>query len=284
MRHKILVPTDFSQNAIKAFRYAIELFKHERTDFYLLNVFSIQGNIIEGLINSELGGEWYETRKLESSNGLAEFYGRIVLTEDKNPKHNFKTISVFNNTLDAIKDVVEQKDIEMIVMGTRGENYSDTNVFGSTATYVMEKIRSCPVIVVPLHAKTVMPKEIVFPTDFKTFFKSRELRVLIQIAKKSLATIAVLHLSKSATLDKNQSENKALLEDILEDTSYTFHFLENHKLETALNVFVESRTSDMVAFINKKHSFFGSILTRPLVKTISFHSKVPILVIHDYRY
>ena len=39
----------------------------------------------------------------------------------------------------------------------------------------------------------------------------------------------------------------------------------------------------MVAFINKKHTFFGSILRQPLVKEMGFNSKVPILVMHDLR-
>ncbi len=48
-------------------------------------------------------------------------------------------------------------------------------------------------------------------------------------------------------------------------------------------MFIESRGSDMVAFINKKHTFFGSMLTEPMVKGIGYHSKVPILVMHDLR-
>ena len=37
----------------------------------------------------------------------------------------------------------------------------------------------------------------------------------------------------------------------------------------------------MVAFINKKHAFFGSTLIQPLVKRLGYYSKVPILVMHD---
>jgi hypothetical protein len=51
----------------------------------------------------------------------------------------------------------------------------------------------------------------------------------------------------------------------------------------AVNLFVESRSSDMIAFINKKHTFFGSIFTNAMVKEISFYSRVPILTMHDLR-
>ena len=283
MKHKILVPTDFSKNATKALRYAIELYKNETCDFYILNVFSATSNIIGSLMNMEPGSELYESAKLNSETGLAKIHDMITMSDYDNPKHNFKSISVFNNTIEAIKTIVEQKDIEMIVMGTKGETYSRATAFGSTATYVMEKVRNCPVIVVPLNAKTTLPKEIVFPTSYKTHYKRRELKYLIDISNACEATVIVLHISNENDLDKSQKENKLLLEDILAETTYKCHFLSHNTVETAVNIFVESRDSDMVAFINKKHAFFGSLLTDPMVKSISFHSKVPILVMHDLR-
>ena len=128
-----------------------------------------------------------------------------------------------------------------------------------------------------------MPKEIVFPTSFKTHYKRRELKYLTDIAKKCNATIAILHVSEEDKLNKNQEENKQLLEEILKVLIINFIHLSHASVETAVNFFVQSRDSDMVAFINKKHTFFGSILTNPLVKEISFRSKVPILVMHDLR-
>jgi len=283
MKHKILLPTDFSKNSIKAINYARELYKNERCDFYILNVFSATQNVIESLLNMEPGSQLFESAKLYSENGLAKVYDMIVMSEHESPKHNFKTISVFNNPIEAIKDIVEQKDIEMIVMGTKGETHSRDTAFGGTATYVMEKVRNCPVIVVPQNAKTLLPKEIVFPTDYKTNYKRRELVYLTDIAKKCNATIIVLHVLEKNDLDKQQKANKQLLEDILEGTNYKFHSLPHESVIAAINVFVASRDSDMVAFINRKHIFFGSILTDALVKDISFHIKVPILAMHDLR-
>ena len=283
MRRKILIPTDFSKNATKALRYAMHIYKNESCDFYLLNVFSASGSVMESLMNMEPGSELYETAKRQSEDGLAKIYDMIVMTEDENPKHNFNTITTFNNTVEAIKEVVEKKDIEMIVMGTKGETHSKTTAFGSTAIQVMEKVRNCPVIVVPLNAKAIIPKEIVFPTSYKTHYKRRELNYLIDIAKNADATVIILHISEEEELSKAQEENKQLLEEILDDTKYKFHFLSHNSVEAAINIFVESRDSDLVAFINKKHAFFGSILSNPLVKNISFQSKVPILVMHDLR-
>jgi len=283
MRHKILLPTDFSKNSVKAINYARELYKNEHCDFYLLNVFSATSNILESLLNMEPGSELYEMAKLNSENGLAKVYDMITMSASENPKHHFDVISQFNNVIDAIKIIVDKKDIEMIVMGTKGETHSKATAFGSTAIYVMEKVRNCPVLVVPENAKIELPKEIVFPTDYKINYKRRELSYLIDIAEKGNATIVILHVEEAKELDENQKENKKLLEEILTGTKYKFHNLTHNSVITAVNVFVESRECDMVSFINKKHTFFGSILTNAMVKEISFHLNVPILAMHDLR-
>jgi nucleotide-binding universal stress UspA family protein len=283
MRRKILLPTDFSKNAWHAIKYALELYKGDNCDFYILNVFSSTGNIMKSLMNLEPGSELFEMAKVKSKDGLKKVIDMVKIHKYTNPKHHFEAISVFNNPLEAIKDIIEKKDIEMIVMGTKGSTNQRKIAYGSMAIYVMEKVRNCPVIVVPANAKHNLPKEIVFPTSYKTHYKRRELTNLLDIAKKFDAKIAILHISKEDTLDENQIEHKQMLEEIFEEISYKFHELTHHSIESALSVFVESRGSDMIAFINKKHWFFGSVLTQPLVKNIGFNSKVPVLVMHDLR-
>lgn len=283
MKRKILLPTDFSNNSWLAINYALQLYKNEACDFYLLNAFTGTNSLIKNIINIESGGDFYEKAKEESESNLSKILDKLIINKHGDPKHNFKTISVYNDPIEAIKNVVEQKDIEMIIMGTKGKTNEKGTVFGSVAVYVMEKVRNCPVIVVPESAKHSLPKEIVFPTSYKTHYKRRELSYLTDIAKKCDATIAILHISEENGLDENQKEHKQMLKDIFEDIKYTFHSLSHYSVESAVNIFVESRDSDMVAFINKKHAFFGSILTNPMVKGIAFHSKVPILVMHDLR-
>lgn len=283
MRSKILLPTDFSKNAWHAINYAIELYKKEQCTFYILNVFTASGNIIDSLINMEPGSELYETAKLNSENGLAKVLDMLAFKDHKNPKHKFEIISTFNNAVEAIKNIVEEKDIDMIVMGTKGETNYNKIVYGSTAINVMEKVRNCPVLVVPELAKHNLPKEIVFPTSYRTHIKRRELNYLIELAKNCKASIRILHVTEEDQLDKEQLNNKKLLEEYFKNIDYSFHTLSPIEVPAAINCFVESRESDMVAFINKKHTFFGSILSKPLVKEISYDSKVPILVMHDFR-
>ena len=51
MKYNILLPTDFSKNAWHAIKYALELYKHNYCNFYILNVFSASSNIIDSLLS-----------------------------------------------------------------------------------------------------------------------------------------------------------------------------------------------------------------------------------------
>ena len=283
MKRKILLPTDFSINSIRAIDYALELYKDEQSIFYLLNAFHINSKNFESIINMEPGSELYESAKSNSELELVKLLNRYAFGDNGNHKHSFQTISTFNHPLEAIKQIVEEKDIEIIVMGTRGQTNSKSKSFGSLAINVMEKNRNCPVIVVPELAKIKLPEEIVFPTNYETNFKKRELKYLIDIALRCKASIKILHIDTEDQLDEKQLNGKKMLTEYFENINYSFHSLSHMPVHTAINCFVESRESDMVAFINRKHSFFESLLAKPLIKVFSFDSNVPVLVMHDLR-
>jgi nucleotide-binding universal stress UspA family protein len=283
MNKKILLATDFSNNAWNAIVYALALYKDTACDFYILNTFTATAYLTDSLMVPEPGQDAYEEARAESENGLTEVSRMITFREENNSKHTFTIISLFDNLREAIDKVVEEKDIELVVMGTKGQTNTSNFLFGSNAVDVMEKIRNCPVLVIPEEAESKYPREIVFPTSYKTHIKRHELNHLVEIAKISQASIKILHINKEDKLDERQINNQKLLQEYFADIDYSFHSLSHMEIASAINCFVESRESDMIAFINKKHTFFGSIFSQPLVKNITYHTKVPVLVMHDLR-
>ena len=62
-------------------------------------------------------------------------------------------------------------------------------------------------------------------------------------------------------------------------------WLEGHYIEhinEAVDIFVQARGSDMLAFVNKKHTFFTNLFSKPMVKELGMKSKVPVLALHDH--
>jgi len=282
MKKKILLPTDFSKNAWNALRYASELYKNEEVDFYLLNSFMIQNYSLNTMMVAESDNTYYENVKSKSELELQKLLKRIEILKIPS-NHNYFTKSVLNSPLEAVKKFVEDKDIDLVISSSKGETNAIDIIIGSNSIDFMEKVRNCPVFMIPAEASFKEPNEIVFPTSFNTHFKRKELIHLYEIAKITNAPIRILHVSQEEKLSEEQKKKKELLEECFDGLTYTFHFLENADVQTGLNIFAQSRNSDMIAFINKKHSFFSSIFSKPLVKDLGQNSTIPVLALHDTR-
>lgn len=279
---KVLIPTDFSRNAWDAIVYTADMLEDHPCEIYLLNVYDYSDYATDNIMVPQLDDRLYDTLKLNSEKGLEQIMQRLSF-RDLSENHQYISISRQNNLVDAIKDIVELKDIELVVMGTKGDTDALNKTFGSNTVLVMEKVRSCPVLAIPPETTYQPISEIVFPTSFKTHFKMRELAYLIDIAKIVRASISVIHVIKEEELDDEQLNYKNLLEECFEGVDYSFHMLENTHIHEATDLFVQIRNSGMIAFINKKHTLFSYLFTKPLVKELGMHSKVPVLALHDFR-
>ena len=279
---KILIPTDFSRNAWDAIAYAVDLFQHVPCQFYILNVYNFANFASDNLLVPQLDASLINSFKERSEKGLEKTLQRLAF-RDENQEHSFTTLSQQNDLVETLKEIVELKDIDLIVMGTKGDTDALNAAFGSNTILVMEKIRNCPVLAIPKDTVYSSISEIVFPKSFKTHFKKRELNYVIDIAKMTLAPIRVLHVENESELNEEQLNYKSLLEEYFEAVPYSFHFIESKNINEAVQIFVQSRASGMIAFINKKHTLFSTLFSKPMVKEISLHSKVPVLALHDFR-
>lgn len=279
MDKRILIPTDFSKNALNAIRYALSLYEEKECEFYLLNIFHLENYQTNSFILPEPGSALFESRKAASEEGFAKLLDTIRL-HYTNPRHKYHTISTFNFLSEAIKETIAAKDIDLVVMGTQGATGSKGVIFGSNTVMAMEKIRECPILAVPDGVRFAPPKEIVFPTDYKATFKKRELNYLVELAKMHQTAIRILHVKKERGLNEEQEKQKELLWELLSDVEHSFHYLSDIEVAKGITTFVQSRGSDMIAFINRKHFFFNSIFSKPLVKEIGYDATTPILALH----
>lgn len=282
MKKRILIPTDFSKNAFNAIQYAMELFKREKCEFFILNTYYHSGfNRDNFLIPEPSDAEMAKVR--ENAENKMQRLKQQMDKYEKNELHDFHFISRFGSFFDYLKEAVKKKEIHLIIMGTQGQTDDKTVILGSNAVNVMEKIRSCPVLAIPAQVVYKDPNEIVFPTSFRNHYQEKELAILAEISRHTQAPIRILHIQKGKSLSKEQEKNKAHLEEILASAQFTHHRLFEIDLQDGVRSFVQSRESEMIAIINKKHNFFGSIFSNPMVKELGMHTTIPLLAMHDSR-
>jgi nucleotide-binding universal stress UspA family protein len=151
MKH-ILLPTDFSDNSWNAIVYAIHFHEETNCHFYLLHV---DGPILTSISPSIYGvtADFLNTTYVPSFKGqLKHLLNRISSELPKNKVHKFFTLSETGTFIETIRRQVQARNIEMIVMGTKGATGLKKLLIGSNAGDVITKVK-CTTLIVPENAK-----------------------------------------------------------------------------------------------------------------------------------
>ena len=262
---KILLPTDFSDNAQKAIDYALYLFEKEVCTFYLVhayfNVPSASGN------------------KMTAEESLKQLVKTIEARN--NPKHSFKSILETDSVINLVNKTVIDKEIDFVFMGTKGSSAVRQIFIGGNTTDVLRHLVACPVVTVPDGYDYDLPEEIVFATDFKHRLKKYDLAPLITLANLWNSRLNIVHIHTEKELNTDQKRNKELLEGLLKPIKSSFNkvTMEDTIAGTLRNFVRGNPENGMVALLKTKHGYFQKLLREPVVRNMAFRTEVPLLVL-----
>jgi nucleotide-binding universal stress UspA family protein len=277
----ILLPTDFSEISWNAIKYALSFFKNDTCNFYLLHVNRLSTLDVADSPYLPTGLTVETIYFKPSKRKLKVLLKRIAIEVDFNINHKFYTLTDHNFIIESIRKHVKEKNIDMIVMGTKGASGLKEYIVGSNTGDVITKVK-CTTLVIPEKAKHDALKEIAFPTDFALTYDIVTLQPIYDILEKTNASLRVLHINKKdEQLTSEQQENKELLADFFEGLNNSFHVLTNKKIEDAVQCFVDSRDIEMMAMVAKNLNYFQHILFHSKIEKISYHIKIPFLVLHE---
>ena len=276
----ILIPTDFSGNAKNAARYVLKMYRKEACHFIFLHSYKVQGYQQGSKLSPIPDPTSLKNAQLEAEEKLENFK-RSVIGKATIKDNRYSAIAFNVPLIQTIQTQIGKKAIDLVVIGTQGITEAYEVVYGSNTINIMEEIQNCPVLAVPNHVRFKSLKEIVLVNGFKLKAKPQDLRFLKGLAASQGASIRVLHIAEEGGLSDTQKKNREELRKQLNDVRNSFHSLEYLSIPLGIYSFTESRGSQLIAFINKKHSFIENLLFNPLYKNLGHYSKVPILVLHQ---
>lgn len=278
----ILIPTDFSENSRNAIEYALAFFKDTDCDFYLLHVILIYNYVTgESPITPIPSVEVIDKTVLKRAKDELQELAEKIKKSSNNPKHNFYALTSYDYFIDAVKSQISEKNIDLIVMGTKGASGIKEAIIGSNTGDLITKVK-CPVLIVPENATFKVPKEIAFPTDYNIFYQTKILNDILEFSKMFDSSVRILHIiKKNEEFTDFQAENKEFLDNFFMDEKHSFHKITNKKIEEGIQCFVESRDIDLIIMIAKSLNLFQRILFKPTVEEIGYHTEIPFLVLHE---
>ena len=274
---KILVPTDFSKNALKAVGYAAEIAKRSGAIISLLHV--IEPTINMATMQSDSSGKKVVGKRTAELNlslqSIAEVYPNIEVIP----------YLAGGAVIPSILEYAEKEKMEMIVMGTKGARGLKKFFIGSVAAGVIGKTK-IPVLTVPVSYEMEEPDAIVFTTN--QFEKNKKLLNKI-IAIPKLFSSAI-HVVVFKDIDRDEHAdfiyNEEQLNDYLQFLKENFpgiifkgELLSGKDFEMTIDRYSNKNEVDIIAMVTYPKSLFEKVLQKSVTKKMAFYSTIPILAI-----
>jgi nucleotide-binding universal stress UspA family protein len=266
----ILVPTDFSNNANNALKYANDFAKAIKNKIVLLHSYlPLVGkyNMISGIVAEDIA-----IQKKSSEKKLEKVSSKYV----KVPSSHLVKIG---DPIDEIIDAAQKSKSQLIIMGTHGASGLKRILFGSNTSDVISK-SNIPVLAIPQRYRFKKINTIVYATDLNNTIN--ELKHIIPIAKQLNATIEVLNLNYSYNLNEDK---KQVVEKKIKALSYKKiklieqkATLEQTMIEQIKKYLIKSKPQLLVMFPEDK-DWFDKIFISSKTEELANQIKLPLLSI-----
>ncbi|HET9055765.1 MAG TPA: universal stress protein [Chitinophagaceae bacterium] len=277
---KILVPTDFSDNAMKAVTYAGKIAQRTGAVIYLLHVLeSVIDRILEPFfLHEKLQDEVTKARLTE----LKSLKDRLA---DANPNLAIETELAKGTVTTSILDYAENLQADIIIMGTQGASGLKEVFLGSVTGSIIGRTK-ISILAVPSEYLMEKPDAIVFATN-RYEEDSKMLEKIFELASLFNAVIHVVvfvDMNASTTNyyiynHKQLNEYIGFLKKMYPDVHLTGELLWDKKFEETIEDYNIKNEVDIVAMITYPKSFWENLMKKSVTKKMAFHSKIPVLAI-----
>ncbi|MBU2940092.1 universal stress protein [Lacinutrix sp. C3R15] len=270
---KILVPTDFSEQANYALEVAAMLAKKNNSEIYLLHMIDIPLSQIP-----ELGGNTAD------SIPEAMFFMKLAHKrfEDILSKNFLKDINVhetvnFYQTFEDIKNTCKEHNIDMIVMGSHGASGLKEMFIGSNTEKVV-RVSDVPVLVIKNKHEDFIINDFVFASDFKKDNKETY-KQATKLAKAFNAKMHLLLVNTPSRFTTTPTANARIADFIKESdfNNYNITVFNDESVEKGILNFSHSINADLIGISTHGRQgiahFFNGSISEDLVN----HAKRPVI-------
>ena len=276
---KILLPTDFSAASINAIEYAVQLFKNEDCNFYVLNTYEPVALYTSTTYGNDPGldleiGELFKKKSKEQVQKVID----EVSAKYRDEHHVFKGISTFNMLSIEVNELVNDYDMDLIIMGTNGASGLKEVFIGSQTMHVIKNAK-VPVIGVPQGYSYKQPKDILFTTDYKTNEHHTGMYLLENICNKNISRLIFLNAYDGNSLTSQQVAYMESLNAFFKRDAHLTQIVKGMDVLDAMDDFQSRHRIDLIVLVHNKHHFFENLLFKPIVKEVVHHASVPFLIL-----
>jgi nucleotide-binding universal stress UspA family protein len=271
---RVLIPTDFSDNAKRAERYALMLFGPS-SHYTLLSTFEVPHSGATMLIS---------ITDILQRDSLELLNDEMVSLE-----HEFPDVvdRITVHTEAGVPDLVVEKlsrlgRCDVVVMGTRGASGIKAALVGSNTSATVQRSH-CPVLAVPDKASLKAPARILFAADNISLNKPDLPPMLLDVAREWDSEVILLNVVKESDLNRVGVAPGVSTEPLnyYEGVRHSYRFISAEDPEEGIERFLRDNEVDMICMVNRKTDLVSRLFNRSISNRLVLHTEIPLLIIHQ---
>jgi nucleotide-binding universal stress UspA family protein len=257
---KVIIPTDFSENAYKALSFVYDNFEREGLEVSLIHSIKQPASASGVMLRLD------DLMMKDAENDMASLLKRISEEYSDEPE----VIIRYGYLKDWVEQVSSIKGPDLIVMGTKGENNIASKLMGSVTESII-RTSKFPVLAIPATSKTKPIHRITICTANEELKNSEFLRNLLGKIKMENARIEVLRILTS-------DDQKAPRSVTLDKQEIPVETLRSRGVVNGINEYLTANEVDILCLYHSHNSRLDYLFNRSVTKTICAKVELPLLV------
>lgn len=270
----ILVPTDFSDNALNAINYAAAIASQVRGKLILAHIINLPVTPVSN------GVVVFPDPKLEDDCKAELHKLSKELRLENGFRFEIEIVCQYGYFLANLNELVKTRAVDLVVMGTRGAtNFLNKLIGTNTSEFI--KIAACPVLAVPAKAQFTGFKQVAYASDFEnsdTVF----LQQLFNLTEPFKAAISIINILTERQL--NIFCDNQIIRDITKQfphETYSIAQIQEQDVIEGLRNFVQDNQIDVLAVALHERSFIQNIFHKSVSKKLCQHLELPLLALPE---
>lgn len=273
--NNILVPTNFSENCIKAAELGLKMARFYNSEIHFLHLMNTPVDWVQLDKQKE---DLYPEAKIKIGSAKADLRELEKKAEQQGLKCS--TFLEYNGTVDNILNHCGNFEHDFIITGSSGTKGGIRELLGSNVEEIVRKSQ-VPVIVVKDEAVSFPFKNILFVSDFQDELTEAFQHVKL-IAEKCDARIHLLKVNTKNdfnSIEQGLQPMKDFLKNIKGIEAYPMNVYNESGVEEGINNFLMYNDADLIAMCTHGHTGFLSLFATRTVERITNHSDLPVMTI-----
>ena len=280
---KILVPTDFSPEAVNAMKFAAQVARLTEAEVTLLYVLNYPGGSAFDTMMSEFEDPSKNKYVQEVLKDVNEVFQKYEISKTLKNLKVVKKIQI-GNPFTNISDEITQNKTDLVIIGTSGAgNARNNNLIGSNTEKVVRRA-ACPVISVKEEIDLKKLKSIVFPTTFEK--ESDQLALFLNNFSKLIgAEVKMVFINTPAYFKTQHMIEKAYEKYVTRNKLKDFAFMVYNELteEKGILHYSADIDADMIAMATHGRKGLSHLFAGSIAEELTRHTKRTLLTLKTWN-